>query len=93
MVSVCWFLGLWGASLLIPSLGFADAGAPFAPLSVALYLLPWLLAPSTLLYAVVHRKLWSVVEWKNQSSQTIMAETSPALDVQYPEQAHYGEAL
>ncbi|MBX3001844.1 MAG: hypothetical protein KF893_25185 [Caldilineaceae bacterium] len=60
-VVIC-FLGLWTAMLLSPKLGFSGLIAPFAPLSVPIYLLPWLLPPLLMLHAVLRRSLWSVVQ-------------------------------
>jgi hypothetical protein len=63
--ALLWVLALWTAVLLNPNLGFSGTAAPFAPLGVALYLLPWLLPPLLLLHAVLRRGLWKVVQWDN----------------------------
>lgn len=64
-VVVIYFLSLWVATLLQPNFGFKNLVAPFAPLSVPIYLLPWLLPPILMLHAVLRRGLWGVVQWDN----------------------------
>ncbi len=69
-VALLWFLGLWAATLIVPDLGFSAPRDPFAPLSVTLYLMPWLLPPLLILHAVLRRGLWQVIEWKTPTEQT-----------------------
>jgi hypothetical protein len=81
--ALLWFLSLWAAMLLKPNLGFSGDAAPFAPLGVALYLLPWLLPPLLLLHAVLRRGLWKVVQWGNHQPQPLRNE----MDETHNEQA------
>jgi hypothetical protein len=69
--AVLWFPGLWTAMFFSPDLGFGSSAAPFAPLSVAIYLLPWLLPPLTMIHAMLRRGLWRVVQWESQIGPSI----------------------
>ncbi len=64
-VAILSFLIIWTLSLRLPSLVLSGRDAPFAPLATPLFLWPWLLPPLTILYAVVRRGLWKVIQCSN----------------------------